>query len=59
MWLNLFTWYLAILDKNLVQIQENTIDVKDCLQKVEDKKHPPKKLSFLEKIKEFFRGITK
>ena len=45
---------MAILDKNLVQIQENTIDVKDCLQKVEDKKYPKKKLSFWEAVKEFF-----
>lgn len=54
MWINLFSWYMAILDKKLITIQENTIGVKDSLQKVEDKKHPPKKLSFWEKIIKFF-----
>ena len=59
MWMNLFSWYMAILDKKLITIQENTIDVKDCLQKVEDKKNPPKKLSLWENIKEFFREMTR
>lgn len=57
MWLNLFSWYMAILDKKLIKIQENTIDVKDCLKKVEDIKNPPKKQGFLEKIKDFFKEI--
>lgn len=59
MWLNLFSWYMAVLDKKLIKIQENTIDVKDSLQKVEDKKNPPKKLSFWEMLKEFFLEITR
>ncbi len=58
-WMNLFSWYMIILDKKLVKIQENTIDVKSSLQKIEDKKHPLKKLSFWESVKDFFREIMK
>jgi DNA repair exonuclease SbcCD ATPase subunit len=58
MWLNLFSGYMAILDKKLVKIQENTIDVKDSLKNIEDKKHPKPKLSlwtrFLNFVKEMF-----
>ena len=56
-WMNLFSWYMVILDKKLVKIQENTIDIKTNLQKVENKKYPPKKLSFWEEIKEFFKDL--
>jgi hypothetical protein len=51
MWLNLFTWYLNILDKKLIKIQENTIDVKQCLEKFETKKQK----TFWERLKDFFR----
>jgi len=54
MWMNLFSGYMAVLDKKLITIQENNIDVKNSLQNIEDKKNPPKKLSFWENIKEFF-----
>ena len=59
MWMNLFSGYMVILDKKLIKIQENTIDVKDSLQDIENKKHPSKKLGLWESIKEFFRDITK
>ena len=37
MWLNLFSWFLTVLDKNLIIVQENTIDVKDSLKKIDEK----------------------
>lgn len=59
MWLNLFSWYMAILDKNLVKIQENTIDTSDSLKNLEKKKNPPKKenLSLWERFVRFLREI--
>ena len=42
MWMNLFSGFMAILDKNLIKIQENNIDIKDSLEKVENTKNPPK-----------------
>jgi len=59
MWMNLFSWYMVILDKKLVKIQENNIDVKNSLEKIEEKKNPKKKLTLWEKIKEFFREMLK
>jgi len=56
-WMNLFSWYMIILDKNLVKVQENTIDVKQSLQNIEEKKYPLKKLSFWEKLKRFFKEM--
>lgn len=38
MGINLFTWFLSVLDKNLVLIQENTIDLRDTLVKVDESK---------------------
>lgn len=38
MWLNLFSWFLMVLDKNLIKIQENTIDVKYSLKSIDEKK---------------------
>ncbi len=38
MGLNLFSWFLTVLDKNLILIQENTIDVKESLEEVDEKK---------------------
>lgn len=37
-WLSIFSWYLLILDKNLIKIQENTIDIKNNLKKVDEKR---------------------
>lgn len=37
--LNLFSWFLTVLDKNLIIVQENTIDIKDNLKTVSEKKH--------------------
>lgn len=49
-WINLFSWFLTLLDKNLVIIQENNIDVKNSLENLEKKP----KLSLWEKLKKFF-----
>lgn len=38
MWLNLFSWFLIVLDKSLIKIQENTIDVKHSLKSIDEKK---------------------
>lgn len=58
-WVNLFSGFLSVLDKNLVILQENTIDVKDNLNEIHEKKYPKPKLSlwttFLNFIKELFK----
>ena len=58
-WVNLFSWFLSILDKNLITLQENTIDVKDNLNEIHEKKFPKPQLSlwssFLNFIKELFK----
>lgn len=33
-WLNLFWWYLFMLDKNLILVQENSIEIKTSLVKL-------------------------
>jgi len=38
MGLNLFSGFLTVLDKNLIIVQENTIDVKESLKEVDEKK---------------------
>ena len=38
MWINLFSWFLTMLDKNLILIQDNTIDLKDNLHEIDEKK---------------------
>lgn len=59
MWLNLFSGFIAVLDKNLIKIQENNIDIKKSLEKVEEYRNPKKKLSIWEKIKNFFNELIK
>jgi len=36
-WMNLFSWYMIILDKNLIKIQENNIDIKNSLENINKK----------------------
>jgi hypothetical protein len=48
---------MIILDKKLIKIQENNIDVKNSLESIEKKIHPVKKLSFCEQIKAFLKEI--
>jgi hypothetical protein len=57
MWLNLFSGYMAMLDKKLIKIQENHIDIKDNLEKVEELKNPNKQdnLGLWDKFKIFFK----
>ncbi len=57
MWLNLFSWFLTVLDKNLILIQENTIDVKESLEEVDEKKFGKKEdnRSLWEKFLEIFK----
>jgi len=49
---------MAVLDKKLIKIQENHIDIRDNLEEVEEKKHPKPKKTFWERfialLKEIF-----
>jgi len=57
MWLNLFSGYMAVLDKKLIKIQENHIDIKDNLKEIEEKKYPKPKQSSWKKFIEFLKEI--
>jgi len=58
MWLNLFSGFLTVLDKNLIKVQENTIDVKDSLKEIDEKKTPTKdSRNIWAKIKDFLKEI--
>lgn len=59
MGLNLFSWFLTVLDKNLITVQENTIDVKDSLKEVDERKFWKKedKRSFLQKLIDLIKEI--
>ncbi len=59
MWLNLFSWYMAILNRRLVRIQDNHIDIKDSLEKVEEIENPKelKKLSWWQKFMKLVKEI--
>lgn len=59
MWLNLFSGFIAVLDKNLIKIQENNIDIKNSLEKVENAKNPKKQKSFWEVILDFLKDLFK
>ncbi len=60
LWLNIFSWFLAVLDKNLIKVQENTIDVKYSLKDIDEKKWLYKdKRSFFQKIIDFIKEIFK
>ena len=58
-WVNLFSWLLTMLDKNLVLLQENTIDVKQNLNEIHDKKFPKPKLSLWTTFVNFIRELFK
>jgi hypothetical protein len=55
--INLFSGFLTVLDKNLVVLQENTIDVKDNLSEIHDKKFPQPKLTWWEGLKTFIKEL--
>lgn len=61
MWINLFSWFLTVLDKNLIKVQENTIDVKDSLKEIDEKKHGKKEdnRSLWQKIIDFIKEVSK
>lgn len=54
--INLFSGFLTILDKNLVIIQENSIDIKDSLKKLDEKED---KRSMFQKIVDFIKELFK
>ena len=52
---NIFSGYMAMLDKQLIAIQEHHIDMQDHLVEIEELKNPKtKNNSMLEKLKKFF-----
>lgn len=59
MWVNLFSWFLTVLDKNLITVQEHTIDVKNSLKEVDERKFwvNKDKRNFLQKIIDFVKDI--
>lgn len=58
-WMNIIWWFLYVIDKKLVKIQENHIDIKNSLNKVEEKSSWKKyvKKSLGQKIIDFFREV--
>jgi len=58
-WLNLFSGFITILDKNLIKIQEKTIDIKNELIEIDEKKFWKKidTRSFLQKIIDFIKEL--
>lgn len=58
-WLNIFSGFIWILDKNLILIQENTIDIKTWLKKVDEQKSSKQniRLSFWQKIINFIKKL--
>ena len=61
MGLNLFSGFLTVLDKNLILVQENTIDVKDNLKEIDEKKFWKKEDNrrLWQKIIDFLKEIMK
>lgn len=55
---NLFKWFLVVLDKNLVKIQENHIDIKCSLENIDYKKYW-NKLNLWQKIIIFIKDSFK
>ena len=60
-WLNLFSGYMAVLDKRLIKIQENHIDIKDNLKEVEENRLWKKEdnRSLWQKIIDFIKETLK
>lgn len=59
MGLNLFSGFLTVLDKNLILVQENTIDVKESLKEIDEKKFWKKNdnRNLWQKIKDFLKEV--
>lgn len=59
MWLNLFSGYMAMLDKKLIKIQENHIDIKDNLVEIDEHKNPKKQdsLSLWDRFMKFLKEL--
>lgn len=55
--INLFSWFLSVLDKNLVLIQEHNIDMKNNLEEIENKKNPQKQWNFWKECKKLLSEI--
>lgn len=55
--INLFSWFLWVLDSNLVLIQEHNIDMKNNLEEIENKKNPKQKKWFWQELWDIFKEI--
>lgn len=58
-WINIMWWFLYAIDKKLMKLQWNHIDVKNSLKKVDEKKFwkYEKNLSFFQKIMNFIKDV--
>lgn len=56
-WVNLFSWFLSVLDKNLILIQEHNIDMKNNLEEIENTRNPKEKKSFWREVIDIFKDI--
>lgn len=54
-WANIFSWFLSILDKNLVTIQEHHIDIKENLKNLRKETVKERNFTFWEKVIAFFK----
>ncbi len=57
LWMNLFSGFMLLLDKNLIIIQESNIDIKDSLEKIEEWQKNKKQKTFWEIIKDLFNKL--
>ena len=48
---------MIILDKNLIKLQENHIDIKNNIKKIDNIKNREKNLTWWEKIIKFFKSL--
>jgi len=57
--INLFSWFLWVLDSNLVLIQEHNIEIKKKLEEIEKKKNPKQKKWFWQELWDIFKEKKK
>lgn len=58
-WLNLFSWFIWVLDRNLITIQENTIDIKSWLKRIKEGENKTIKLPLWKRIINFIIELFK
>jgi hypothetical protein len=58
-WINIFGSFLWLLDKNLIKIQENTIDIKDSLEKLNKTNSKDNNKTLWQKVLNFIKKLLK